>query len=383
MAPIDDEFLPPAEFTPHVQTPGWIVYAALSPQAHAVASYLYGHVNPSDGAFTVIPSHASIATYLGAKSDNSARRYIKELKDAGMLDAVPTFWDRKAKQRTTHRVRDDGVKNDQTSNTYRLRWAPPQGRLHPGPMNSDEWHHPAKIQNRIAKETARNQAAQPTPLQHSEGGREQEERKSSQVATPLTQLQGPPSTELGDPPHSVEDEVEQEKKNHQPTKGWVVGEQDNRNDRDASEPETAGSSLLWSLGITGRALTDWNATVDTGLAQLGEHQVREILVGGRMRPGPGAIITTRLPQLRTRLASPAPSSSAAQDSKPQWCESDGSDDDPCHSVTRQRTSRESGAVYRCPQCHPHTQQQPVEVARHSQQAETAPESLLDELGRTG
>ena len=117
--PPDDEFLPPADFTPHVRTPGWVVYAPLSPQAHSAAGYLYGHVNPDDGTFTVIPSHASIAKYLGVKSENSARKYVNELKDAGVLDAVPTFYDRKAKKRTTQRVREDGDNKEELLQTVK------------------------------------------------------------------------------------------------------------------------------------------------------------------------------------------------------------------------------------------------------------------------
>lgn len=334
--PPDDEFLPPADFTPHVRTPGWVVYAPLSPQAHSAAGYLYGHVNPDDGTFTVIPSHASIAKYLGVKSENSARKYINELKDAGVLDAVLTFYDRKAKKRTTQRVREDGVKNDQTSNTYRLRWAPPRGRMHPGPMNSDEWHHPDKIEKRLRAEEGRQQADQPSPPQHSEGGRNQEKREFSQVDTPLNAVRGAPSTEWGDPPHSVEDEVEQgeENKRFQPTTGageaadsesgdsdntgWMEGsaEGDKDSDHQTVEAGSVDGSTQRSAGamLVARLERRYSAhlhagrdrhvqVVDEALAVLTRSEVTAVLGDGletAIRPS-GALVS-RLEALPQRVA---------------------------------------------------------------------------------
>lgn len=377
--PPDVEFLPPEGFTPHVRTPGWVVYAPLSPQAHAAAGYLYGHVNPDDGTFTVIPSHAKIAKYLGVKAANSARKYVNELKDAGVLDSILTFYDRKAGRRTTQRVRDDGVKNDQTSNTYRLRWSPPQGRMHPGPMNSDEWHHPDKIKERLRKEGGRQQADSPTPLQHSEGGRDQAKQEFPQVVPPLNTVQGPPSTECGDPPHSVEDEVEQEKKNkNQPTSaradddvpaapvdpgtgdGWLdrSAEEDDDEEQPATgaatghELDSVGASLLRSLGITGKAVDDWSPVVEDALSKLGEHETRKTLTSkldNTERPA-GVIISRRLPQLRGQLSSAWSASSTAQERPGLPPE--------CGECTDRWVTREDGLAP-CPQCHPSRQGTPT------------------------
>lgn len=106
------------------------------------------------------------------------------------------------------------------------------------------------------------------------------------------------------------------------TGGWLVEDSPNdKQDAAASEADSPGASLLRSIGIVGKALAEWSATVTTALDQFGEREVRETLLGGRERPRTGAIITTRLPQLGERLcvANTSGAGSSAVAEFPVWC----------------------------------------------------------------
>lgn len=333
------EFAPPPDFIPNTPIPAWVTFhPELSPQARATCDFLYGHVNLNDGTFLVTPSHASIAKYLGLKKADGARRYVTELKEAGIVSSVVMFWDRKARQRTTQRIRADGVKNDQTSNSTQLRWTPPRGRLHPGPMNSGEWHHPTKIHERIATEKARLQAQQTPPPPHEGEGNDQEKGRFSQVKThPHTQGGASPSHE-GEPPPCEGDE-ENQGENTKPSQSaratkrgseklGVVGS--NRSKKGANKSkeriESVGADLLRSLGVAEHALPNNAPIVDTALEQLGEKSVWSTLSDGldeTTNPA-GVVLRTRVPQLQRMLSSQR---SGAAD-VPPWCGKCGDPSDP-------------------------------------------------------
>lgn len=144
-------------------------------------------------------------------------------------------------------------------------------------------------------------------------------------------------------------EGDESKASDPPRDGWSVGEaaEGTKEPRDAGTSETGsdGAELLRSLGITGRAVETWAATVDAALGQLGHKQTRHTLANGldnAERPT-GAIITTRLPQLHARLNSARSSAaSQARTEVPEWC----------GTCTDRWVMQEDERLAPCPKCHP-------------------------------
>lgn len=379
MSSENEMFLPPKDFIPFVQQPGWILFAGLTTQARAVVDFLFGHVNPATGDFLAIPSMPSIAEYLGAKSVNTARTYVNELKRHGMVASVRTYWDQQAKRRTTQPVRDDGVKNEQDTNTFQLRWFPADGRMHQGPLNADEWHNPHKIGQRIAAELAREQAEQPTPPQHTEGGVTQGKRTSSQVTPPLNVLRGAPSTHRGGPPQHIEDEGEPPKEN-QPTNqaadeasppapeandGWLGTEHEETN-TEQDVAESAGARLLRELPLpqgaaplNARAVATWGPVVDR--ASAAGHSpvalIQRLTSGLTDARNPAGVVHSRLADLAAELDRPAGGTSRPE--APDWCGACGGHYPDARAQKNPKwrlvLDPDGETEQRCPRCHPKSQ----------------------------
>lgn len=147
---------------------------------------------------------------------------------------------------------------------------------------------------------------------------------------------------------------------HQPTTGaagepdgWLAeGSAEDTEETDNGVEAEPGYRLLAELGVNGRPRREWAETVTLAGELFGADAVHTQLIGGASRPGPGAIVTTRLPGLAQQIeqAQQAParessvSSAATSTAWPTWC---GACD---REVRRYETA--AGAVAKCPDCHP-------------------------------
>jgi hypothetical protein len=100
----------------YVSIPEWIL---LHPELSAPAVRLYGvlkmYARKSERAW---PGRKTLGEHMGC-SDETVDKYLKQLQDAGAVEAIPRWLDR------GKITLDPGPGRPQTSNLYRLRWYEP------------------------------------------------------------------------------------------------------------------------------------------------------------------------------------------------------------------------------------------------------------------
>lgn len=128
--------------------------------------------------------------------------------------------------------------------------------------------------------------------------------------------------------------------------GWSEAPQEEEQTTNGTDSD--GARLLRGIGISERAVHQWADTVEAAIDRWGPRSTRDVLTGGD-KPGPGAIISTRLPNLAAALNAPdqlpgeqvvVPS---AAEQLPEKCDS-------CDE--RRFVETAEGLPIQCPTCNP-------------------------------
>lgn len=208
-------FLPPSDYIPGMEMPAWQMFVPLRPQARAIHTFLWAHLDRNSGNMIANPAMATIATWLGFKKTDAVRPYVDELIQAGLVEKVSVYLIKGTGEPTLDRYDEKGRKREQSSNSYRLQWAPPQRRLYPGPLDIKEYYSPKRIEDRLATEKAVATGGETpapheravgtphtrgTPTPHTRGTSNQQ--NPSAIGTPQTRGGGVPHTQGAPTPHA-------------------------------------------------------------------------------------------------------------------------------------------------------------------------------------